>query len=149
MCLATQSCPTLYDPIAHQAPLSMGILQARILEWVAMPSSMGSSQPRDRIQVSQIAGRVFMVWATSKTQEYWRGCLLAVFFGGGGGGAAGAGNVRERERECVYYRIITKNFKTTQWKWKLFLTLPSPTTLGLTTANSWYTSFQIFMQTYF
>lgn len=42
------------------------------------------------------------------------------------------------ERECVCYRIITKNFKTTQWKWKLFLTLPSPTNLGLTTANSWY-----------
>ena len=32
---------------ACQAPLSMGILQARILEWVAMPSSRGSSQPRD------------------------------------------------------------------------------------------------------
>ena len=33
--------------VAHQAPLSMEILQARILEWVAMPSSRGSSQPRD------------------------------------------------------------------------------------------------------
>ena len=33
---------------ACQAPLSMGILQARILEWVAMPSSRGSSRPRDR-----------------------------------------------------------------------------------------------------
>ena len=32
---------------AHQAPLSMGILQARILEWVAMPSFKESSQPRD------------------------------------------------------------------------------------------------------
>ena len=36
-----------------------GILQARILEWVAMPSSRGSSQPRNRIQVSCIAGRFF------------------------------------------------------------------------------------------
>ena len=36
--------------VAHQAALSMGILQARILEWVAMPSSRGSSQPRDRTQ---------------------------------------------------------------------------------------------------
>ena len=34
--------------VAHQAPLSMGILQARILEWVAIPFSRGSSQPRDR-----------------------------------------------------------------------------------------------------
>ena len=37
--------------VAHQDPLSMGILQARILEWVAMPSSRGSSQPRDQTQV--------------------------------------------------------------------------------------------------
>ena len=45
--------------VAHQALLSMGILQARILEWVAMPSSRGSSQPRDWTQASHIAGGVF------------------------------------------------------------------------------------------
>ena len=45
--------------IARQAPLSMGILQARILDWVAMPSSSRSSQPRDRTQVSHIADRFF------------------------------------------------------------------------------------------
>ena len=39
--------------VAHQAPLSMGILQARILEWVAMPSSKASSQPKDQTQVLQ------------------------------------------------------------------------------------------------
>ena len=49
---------------AHQALLTMGILQARILEWVAMPSSRGSSQPRDQTQVSQIAGGFFTIWAT-------------------------------------------------------------------------------------
>ena len=38
--------------------------QARILEWVAMPSSRGSSQPRDQTQVSHIAGRFFTSWAT-------------------------------------------------------------------------------------
>jgi len=37
----------------------MGILQARILEWVAMPSYRGSSQLRDRIQVSHLAGEFF------------------------------------------------------------------------------------------
>ena len=37
--------------VACQAPLSMGILQARILEWVAMPSSRGPSLPRDRTGV--------------------------------------------------------------------------------------------------
>ena len=50
----SKSCVTLCDPWtgAHQAPLSMGILQARILEWVAMPSSWGSSRPRDRTRIS-------------------------------------------------------------------------------------------------
>ena len=42
--------------IALQAPLSMGILQARILGWGTMPSSRGPSQPRDETQVSHIAG---------------------------------------------------------------------------------------------
>ena len=45
--------------VACQAPLSMGILQARRLEWAAMPSSRGSSQPRDRTQVSHIAGGLY------------------------------------------------------------------------------------------
>ena len=45
--------------VAHHAPLSMGILQARILEWVAMPSSRGSSQPMDQTHVSCIADRFF------------------------------------------------------------------------------------------
>ena len=49
--------------VAHQAPLSMGILQATTLEWVAMPSSRRASQPRDQTQVSHIAGRLITVWA--------------------------------------------------------------------------------------
>ena len=49
---------------AGQAPLSMGILQASILEWVAMPSSRGSSRPRNRTRVSCIAGGFFTSWAT-------------------------------------------------------------------------------------
>ena len=48
-----QSCPTLCDPIDYTVH---GILQARILEWVAFPFSRGSSQPRDWNQVSHIAG---------------------------------------------------------------------------------------------
>ena len=43
--------------LAHQAPLPMGIYQARILEWVAMPSARWSSQPRDPTCVSCIAGK--------------------------------------------------------------------------------------------
>ena len=54
MCLVGQSCPTLCQPwtVACQVPLSMRTLQARILKWVAMFSSRGSSQPRDRTHVS-------------------------------------------------------------------------------------------------
>ena len=47
--------------VAHQAPLSMGILHARILEWVAMPFSRGSSQPGDQTQVSRSAGGFFTI----------------------------------------------------------------------------------------
>ena len=49
----SQSCLTFYDPKDYTVH---GILQARILEWVAFPFSRGSSQPRDRTQVSHIAG---------------------------------------------------------------------------------------------
>ena len=48
-----------------------GLLQARILKWVAFPFSRGSSQPRDRTQVSCIAGGFFTSWNTWETQEYW------------------------------------------------------------------------------
>ena len=50
-----------------------GILQARTLEWVVMPSSGESSHPRDWTQVSLIAGRFFTTWATREAQEYWSG----------------------------------------------------------------------------
>ena len=54
--------------VTCQALLSMGVLQARTLEWVAMPSSRGSSQPRDWTQVS-CTGRFFTVWATREAVE--------------------------------------------------------------------------------
>ena len=65
LCLVAQSCPTL-RPLDCSLPHSSvhGILQARILEWVAMPSSRGSSQPRDQTQVSHITGELFTIWAT-------------------------------------------------------------------------------------
>ena len=57
----TQSCPTLCDPMDCSLPdFSVhGIFQARVLEWVAISFSRGSSRPRDRTQVSRIAGRCF------------------------------------------------------------------------------------------
>ena len=71
-----QSCPTLCDPVDCSPPGSSvhGILQARILEWVAISFSIlewvaisfsrGSSRPRDWTRVSCIAGRRFTLWAT-------------------------------------------------------------------------------------
>ena len=61
-----QSCPTICDPMDYTVH---GILQARILEWVAFPFSRGYSQPRDQTQVSCIAGGFFTIWATRETQE--------------------------------------------------------------------------------
>ena len=62
--LVTQSCLTLCDPMGCSPPGSSvhGILQTRILEWVAIPFSRGSSQTRDRIQVPCITGRFFTIW---------------------------------------------------------------------------------------
>ena len=56
-----QSCPTLWDPMDYSPPGSSvhGILQARTLEWVAVPSSRRSSRPRNWTQVSCIACRFF------------------------------------------------------------------------------------------
>ena len=63
----TQSCLTLCDPMDYTVHW---ILQATILEWVSFPFSRGSSQPRDRTQVSRIAGGFFPSWATREAQEY-------------------------------------------------------------------------------
>ena len=68
----TQSCPTLCDAMDCSLPVSSvhGILQARILEWVAIPFSRGSSWPKDRTQVSCIADRGFNLWATREVRNY-------------------------------------------------------------------------------
>ena len=70
----SQSCPTFCHPmdcIVH------GLLQTRILEWVAFPFSRGSSQPRGQTQVSPTAGGFFTSWATREAQKLvskWRNC---------------------------------------------------------------------------
>ena len=69
MCAAKllQLCPALCDPMDHSRPGSSvhGILQARMLEWVAISFPRGPSQPRDWIQVSCMAGRFFTIGANS------------------------------------------------------------------------------------
>ena len=61
-----QLCLTLCDPVNCSPPGSSvhGILQARIMEWVAVPFSRGSPQPKDGPQVSRIAGGFLTIWAT-------------------------------------------------------------------------------------
>ena len=63
LCKVPQLCPTLCDPwtVDQQSPLSMKILQARILEWVAIPSFRGSSQSRYQTQVPCTAGAFFTI----------------------------------------------------------------------------------------
>ena len=61
--LVAQSCSTLLDPMDYSLPGNPihGILQARILEWVAISFSRASSQPRDLTQISRIAGKLLTV----------------------------------------------------------------------------------------
>ena len=65
-----QSCAALCDLTDYTVH---GILQARILEWVAFPFSRRSSQPRNWTQVSHIAGGFYTSWAIREAQEYWSG----------------------------------------------------------------------------
>ena len=76
-CEVTQSCPTLCDPVDCSLPgFSVhGILQARILEWVTISFSRGSSWPRDRTRVSCIGVRHFNLWATREAQNTGVGSL--------------------------------------------------------------------------
>jgi len=84
--LASQSCPTLWDRMDCSLPSSSvhGNLQARILEWVAISFSRGSSLLRDRTPVSCIAGRFFTRYrvlyslslsTVSSTDEVLNDCL--------------------------------------------------------------------------
>ena len=70
-CLVAKSCLTLCDPTDCNPPGSPvhGIFQVRILEWVAIPLSRGSSQPRDWSLVLCIVGRFFTIWATGEAHE--------------------------------------------------------------------------------
>ena len=70
-----QSCQTLCNPMDYRVH---GILQARILEWVPFLFSRGSSQSRDRTQISCIAGRFFTSWATREAPRYISMYLLRI-----------------------------------------------------------------------
>ena len=103
-----------------------GILQARVLECVAFPSSRGSSQPRDQTQVSRIAGRFFTIWATREALRHTRkdGCVTC----DGGGNCSDsstsqgmpkiAGKRQKPERQGSSPSGFTGNVAlTTIWFW--------------------------------
>ena len=67
----SQLCPTLCDPMDCSLPHSLSV--ARVLEWVAISFSRGSSQPRDQTWVFPIVGRRFTIWATREVTKWvWR-----------------------------------------------------------------------------
>ena len=76
-----QLCLTLCDPMDCNLPGSTvhGILQARILVWVAISFSRGSSQPRGWTQVSHIAGRFFTLWATREAPYFHLNTLILFY----------------------------------------------------------------------
>ena len=81
MCCAVLSClvaPILCNAMDCSPPGSSvhGDSPGKNTEWVAMPSSRGSSQPRDWTQVSRIAGRFLIVWATRKPMNTGMGSLF-------------------------------------------------------------------------
>ena len=71
--LTCESCSVVSDSLLPHVYTVHEVLQFRILEWVAVPFSKKSSQPRDWIQVSCIVGGFFTSWATREAQEYWSG----------------------------------------------------------------------------
>ena len=74
--LVAQMGPTLWNPMDCNPPASSvrGILQARILEWVAIPFSRASSRPKDWTQFSCIAGRFFTIRATAAAAKSLQSC---------------------------------------------------------------------------
>ena len=70
VCVSCSAVSDSFNPMDCCPPDSSdhGIVQAKVLEWVGIPFSSGSSRPRDRTQVSCIAGRWFTNWAISEAQ---------------------------------------------------------------------------------
>ena len=84
--LVAQFCLILCDPMDCGSSGSSvhGILQPRRLEWLAIPFSRGTSQPRDWTRVTRIVSRFFTVWVTGKApfSQYvlWNDCIVSLSF---------------------------------------------------------------------
>ena len=82
------------------------IFQTRILEWVAVPFSRVSSQPRDQTQISCIAGRFFTSWAT-REEQVWLGRLQKAF---------SPGSILSKTYICTHWVLISHYFGVSQIK---------------------------------
>ena len=82
VCLVAQSCPILCEFMYCSQPGSSvhGILQARILEWVAIPFSKGSSPPRDQMRISCIADGFFIVRSHEGSPSCWSSVFCLFLF---------------------------------------------------------------------
>ena len=107
-----QLCLTLCNPKDYGPPGSFvfGILQARVLEWRAIPFSRGSSQPRDWTQVSCITGIFFIIWATrgleigvdwiKSVEEFWKNSICVSCLGS---------YIRGKRQIYIFYCYLPRN----------------------------------------
>ena len=116
------SCLTLCDPMDYTVH---GILQARILEWVAFSFSRGSSKPRDHTQVSHIAGGFFTCWATGEALAL--GSITTNKASGGDGIPAELFQILN-DAIKVLHSICQQIWKAQQWPqdWKRTVFIPIP-----------------------
>ena len=106
--------------VSRQASLSMGILQARVLEWVAMPFSRESSWPGDQTQISWIAGRFFIIWTmgVSKANDWLTDSELEKQ---GIGWLISQGKWKLESPKCIFQFFLPNNF----WAHVLLITTHS------------------------
>ena len=99
----SESCSVFATPwtVAQQAPLSIGILQVRIPEWVAYPFSRGSSWPRNQTRVSCITGRFLTSWATREAHLVSNTNQKGNFWGEFGKIKTGGRVLQQRRKECA------------------------------------------------
>ena len=117
-----QSCLTLCNPMdcSPSGASVHGILQARILEWGAIPFSRGSSQPTDQTQISSIVGRCYNLWATREASV--RVYILKITVNVNGINTltkTQAGWMNKKTRPiCALYRRPASDLGThSDWKW--------------------------------
>ena len=135
-CLVSKSCLPLYNPTAWGPPGSSvhGISQARMLEWVSLSFSRGSSWPKDWTRVSCTAGRFFTIRATAAAAKSLQSCLtLYNPIDGSPLGSPVSGILQARTLEWVAISF------SNAWKWKVKVKSLSCVQLC---ATSWTAAYQ-------